>query len=61
LGDAIPWADDKVLLSVKILKYDLDLTRIIWIDNTSESVKTMLYGESRARCNTTISSWWEMY
>jgi hypothetical protein len=59
LGDAVTRANHKGLDRVQILQDHLDLARIVGVDDAREGIESVLHGQSRTRCNTSVTSWGE--
>ena len=60
LGNTVARTDHKRLIDVQILQDHLDLARVVRVDDARQSIQTVLHGQSTARCNASISSWWEI-
>jgi hypothetical protein len=56
LSDPVARPNNERLSTVEVLKNNLNLTLIIRVNDSCQSVQTVLYGKSRARRNTSISS-----
>ena len=57
LGDAVSWADNEWLGNVKVLNDNLDLSKVIRVNNTCERVQAVLHGQSRAREYMSVCPW----
>jgi hypothetical protein len=56
LSDPVARPNNERLTTVEVLKNNLNLALIIGVNDSCQSVQTVLYGKSRARRNTSISS-----